>query len=43
VLTRLKVVCEAAVPIKEDAIEIQGQHLEQIRTLLAEMRYKSKG
>jgi translation initiation factor 1 len=42
-LTRLKAACGAGGTIKEDSIEIQGQHLERIRVLLVEMGYRTKG
>ena len=42
-LTKLKAACGAGGTIKEDLIEIQGQHLDRVRTLLAELGYKTKG
>jgi translation initiation factor 1 len=42
-LTRLKAACGAGGTTKDDLIEIQGQHLEQVRGQLAEMGYKIKG
>ena len=42
-LTRLKAACGAGGTIKEDAIEIQGQHLERVRSLLVVIGYKTKG
>lgn len=42
-LARLKTACGAGGTIKDDAIEIQGQHLDPIRSLLAEIGYKVKG
>jgi translation initiation factor 1 len=42
-LTRLKAACGAGGTIKDDSIEIQGRHLEGVRTLLAELGYRVKG
>jgi translation initiation factor 1 len=42
-LTRLKAACGAGGTIKDDTIEIQGQHLDRVRGSLAEMGYKTKG
>jgi translation initiation factor 1 len=41
-LTHLKTACGAGGTIKEDAIEIQGSHLDLIRRLLADIGYKIK-
>jgi translation initiation factor 1 len=41
-LTKLKTACGAGGTIKEDAIEIQGSHLDLIRRLLTEIGYKIK-
>ncbi len=42
-LTRLKAACGAGGTIKEDSIEIQGQHLVRVRSLLVELGYKTRG
>jgi translation initiation factor 1 len=41
-LTHLKSGCGAGGTIKEDEIEIQGQHLERVRGLLVELGYKTR-
>jgi translation initiation factor 1 len=40
-LTRLKAACGAGGTLKDDSIEIQGQHLERLRALLVEIGYKT--
>lgn len=42
-LTRLKSACGAGGTLAEDALEIQGRHLERVRSLLTEIGYKTKG
>ncbi len=42
-LTRLKSVCGAGGTIKEGAIEIQGRQLDQVRTELQRLGYRTKG
>lgn len=42
-LTRLKTACGAGGTLQEDSLEIQGEHLERIRSLLAEIGYRVKG
>jgi translation initiation factor 1 len=42
-LARLKAACGAGGAVKEDAIEIQGQQLERVRSLLQELGYRVKG
>lgn len=42
-LTRLKTACGAGGTIKDDTLEIQGEHLERLQTLLADIGYKIKG
>jgi translation initiation factor 1 len=42
-LTRLKSTCGAGGTLAEDALEIQGRHLERVRSLLSEIGYKTKG
>jgi translation initiation factor 1 len=41
-LTQLKTACGAGGTIKDDAIEIQGSHLNAIRRLLTDIGYKIK-
>ena len=41
-LTQLKSQCGAGGTIHDDCLEIQGQHLERIRTVLSEMGYRVK-
>jgi translation initiation factor 1 len=41
-LTRLKSQCGAGGTIQDDSLEIQGQHLERIRTVLSELGYRVK-
>ncbi len=42
-LTRLKSTCGAGGTISEDAIEIQGRHLDRIRETLEQIGYRVKG
>ena len=42
-LTKLKNACGAGGTIQEDTIEIQGDHLERVKKLLAEIGYKIRG
>lgn len=42
-LTRLKTACGAGGAIKGEDLEIQGSHLERLRSLLIEIGYKVKG
>jgi len=41
-LTQLKNCCGAGGTVKEEQIEIQGDHLERIRQMLADMGYRLK-
>ena len=42
-LTQLKNRCGAGGTIRDDAIEIQGQHLDRVRELLSELGYRVRG
>jgi translation initiation factor 1 len=42
-LGRLKAACGAGGTIKEDELEIQGDHQERLRGLLAEIGYRVRG
>ena len=42
-LTKLKTACGAGGTIQEDAIEIQGRHLDRLRTELEKIGYRVKG
>ncbi|HEY5314045.1 MAG TPA: translation initiation factor [Pirellulales bacterium] len=42
-LTRLKASCGAGGTVKDDLLEIQGRHLDQVRGLLASLGYRTKG
>jgi translation initiation factor 1 len=42
-LTKLKTACGAGGTSNSDELEIQGRHLDRVRTLLAELGYKTKG
>lgn len=42
-LTRLKTACGAGGAIKDAAIEVQGKHLDRIRTELQSIGYRVKG
>lgn len=42
-LTKLKNACGAGGTIQEDTIEIQGNHLERVKELLAKTGYKIRG
>ncbi len=42
-LSRLKTCCGAGGAIKEELIEIQGDHREQIRTVLGELGFRVQG
>jgi translation initiation factor 1 len=39
-LTKLKTACGAGGALKEDSLEIQGQHLERVRDLLLDIGYR---
>ncbi|QDV70461.1 translation initiation factor Sui1 [Rosistilla carotiformis] len=42
-LTQLKSRCGAGGTIKDDQLELQGDHLETVRRVLAEIGYRIKG
>jgi translation initiation factor 1 len=42
-LSQLKSQCGAGGAIQEDCVEIQGEHLERIRTTLSELGFRVKG
>jgi translation initiation factor 1 len=42
-LSQLKTKCGAGGTLKEDCLEIQGDHLERIRDALSQMGYRVKG
>jgi translation initiation factor 1 len=42
-LGRLKAACGAGGTIKDDELEIRGDHLERLRSLLAEIGYRVRG
>ena len=42
-LGRLKAACGAGGTIKDDELEIQGDHLERLRGLLGEIGYRVRG
>jgi translation initiation factor 1 len=42
-LTKLKACCGAGGTIKEDLLEIQGDHLERVRDLLTKIGYRVNG
>jgi translation initiation factor 1 len=42
-LIRLKTACGAGGTVKDDSLEIQGDHLERVRGLLAELKYRVRG
>jgi translation initiation factor 1 len=42
-LARLKATCGAGGALKDDLLEIQGNHLERVRDLLAEIGYRVRG
>jgi translation initiation factor 1 len=42
-LGRLKAACGAGGTIKDDELEIQGDHLDRLRALLAEIGYRVRG
>jgi translation initiation factor 1 len=42
-LTRLKTICGAGGSLQEQTLEIQGEHLERVRTELSRLGYKVKG
>ena len=42
-LARLKNACGAGGTLDEESLEVQGDHLERLRTLLGEMGYKVRG
>jgi translation initiation factor 1 len=42
-LTRLKTTCGAGGALDGDSLEVQGEHLGRIRSLLSELKYRVKG
>lgn len=42
-LTTLKTACGAGGTIKDDELEIQGEHLERVRTKLKQLGYRVQG
>ncbi|MCY2991075.1 MAG: translation initiation factor [Planctomycetota bacterium] len=42
-LTQLKTACGAGGTLKDDVLEIQGQHLERMRAVLGELGFRVKG
>ena len=42
-LSRLKATCGAGGAVKDDLLEIQGNHLDRVRDLLAEIGYRVRG
>ncbi len=42
-LAKLKAACGAGGTLKEDSLEIQGNHMERVRNVLAEAGYRVKG
>jgi len=42
-LSRLKSQCGAGGTIKDECLEIQGEHLERIRDILSQIGYRVKG
>lgn len=42
-LTKLKTACGAGGNLNDDELELQGNHLERVRKLLAQIGYKTKG
>jgi translation initiation factor 1 len=42
-LTRLKTACGAGGTLSGDELELQGRHLDRVRSLLIEIGYKTKG
>ena len=42
-LTQLKTKCGAGGTIQDDCLEIQGEHLERVRTVLSDLGYRVKG
>ena len=42
-LTKLKSACGAGGTLKEDTLEIQGEHLPRVRMVLSEIGYQVKG
>lgn len=42
-LARLKTACGAGGALKDDLLEIQGNHLDRVRDLLAEIGYRVRG
>jgi len=42
-LTRLKTACGAGGAVKDDLLEVQGNHLERLRGLLEEIGYRVRG
>jgi translation initiation factor 1 len=42
-LSKLKIACGAGGAVKEDVLEIQGQHIDRIRALLTKIGYRVTG
>ena len=42
-LAKLKTACGAGGTLKDDLLEIQGEHLERVRVLLTEVGYRVRG
>jgi len=42
-LTKLKTACGAGGTLKDDLLELQGNHLDRVRDLLAEVGYRVRG
>jgi translation initiation factor 1 len=42
-LSQLKAACGAGGTVKDDVLEIQGDHLKRVRGLLAEIGYRVRG
>jgi len=42
-LSQLKAVCGAGGTVKDDLLEIQGNHLERVRDFLADLGYRMRG
>ena len=42
-LTQLKTACGAGGTLKDDVLELQGQHVERIRDVLGELGFRVKG
>lgn len=42
-LTRLKTKCGAGGSLQDDGLEVQGEHLDRVRSVLTELGYRVKG